>query len=55
MSNAELDPRGQGPDAPWHLIGSRKPVFDEGGGDETFPLFIIDDLLEREFFAQLVQ
>jgi carotenoid cleavage dioxygenase len=29
MSNVELDPRGQGPDAPWHLIGSRKPVFDE--------------------------
>ncbi|MBW2397184.1 MAG: carotenoid oxygenase family protein [Deltaproteobacteria bacterium] len=31
MSNStvELDPRGQGPDAPWHLTGSRKPVFDE--------------------------
>jgi carotenoid cleavage dioxygenase-like enzyme len=31
MSNpkVELDPRGQGPDAPWHLIGSRKPVFEE--------------------------
>ena len=27
--SAELDPRGQGPDAPWHLIDSRKPVFDE--------------------------
>jgi len=27
--SVELDPRGQGPDAPWHLIGSRKPVFDE--------------------------
>jgi carotenoid cleavage dioxygenase len=27
--SAELDPRGQGPDAPWHLIGSRKPVFEE--------------------------
>ena len=27
--NVELDPRGQGPDAPWHLIESRKPVFDE--------------------------
>ena len=24
-----LDPRGQGPDAPWHLIESRTPVFDE--------------------------
>lgn len=23
------DPRGEGPNAPWHLIGSRKPVFDE--------------------------
>ena len=31
MSSApvELDPRGQGPDAPWHVSGSRKPVFDE--------------------------
>jgi carotenoid cleavage dioxygenase-like enzyme len=29
MSSVELDPRGEGPDAPWHLIGSRKPVFEE--------------------------
>ena len=29
MSRVELDPRGQGPDAPWHLVGSRKPVFEE--------------------------
>ena len=29
MSSVELDPRGQGPDAPWHLIGSREPVFEE--------------------------
>jgi len=31
MSSApvERDPRGEGPDAPWHLIGSRKPVVDE--------------------------
>lgn len=28
-SKLELDPRGQGPDAPWHLIESRTPVFDE--------------------------
>jgi len=28
-SNLQLDPRGQGPDAPWHLIESRAPVFDE--------------------------
>lgn len=28
-STVELDPRGQGPDAPWHLVGSRKPVFEE--------------------------
>ena len=28
-TDVELDPRGQGPDAPWHLIESRKPVFDE--------------------------
>ncbi len=27
--SVELDPRGQGPDAPWHLIGGRKPVFEE--------------------------
>jgi carotenoid cleavage dioxygenase len=24
-----LDPRGQGPDAPWHVTGSRRPVHDE--------------------------
>ena len=31
MSSApvELDPRGQGPDVPWHLSGSRQPVFEE--------------------------
>ena len=29
QSKVERDPRGQGPDAPWHLIGSREPVFDE--------------------------
>ena len=28
-TNPVLDPRGQGPDAPWHLIESRTPVFDE--------------------------
>ncbi len=28
-SPVERDPRGQGPDAPWHLQGSRTPVFDE--------------------------
>jgi len=34
-SRVELDPRGQGPDAPWHLIGSRKPVFEESTVTET--------------------
>ena len=29
MSKVDLDPRGQGPNAPWHLIRSRKPVFEE--------------------------
>ncbi|MGI9602474.1 MAG: carotenoid oxygenase family protein [Acidimicrobiales bacterium] len=28
-TDVELDPRGQGPDAPWHVIESRAPVFDE--------------------------
>jgi carotenoid cleavage dioxygenase-like enzyme len=28
-TEVELDPRGQGDDAPWHLVGSRKPVRDE--------------------------
>ncbi|MDH4170493.1 MAG: carotenoid oxygenase family protein [Acidimicrobiia bacterium] len=28
-TEVELDPRGQGPDAPWHVIESRAPVFDE--------------------------
>ena len=28
-SSVPLDPRGQGPDAPWHLKESRAPVFDE--------------------------
>jgi len=28
-SSVQLDPRGQGPDAPWHVIESRAPVFDE--------------------------
>ena len=28
-SSVPLDPRGQGPDAPWHLRESRAPVFDE--------------------------
>ncbi len=29
ISEVELDPRGQGPDAPWHVIGSRAPRYDE--------------------------
>ncbi|MED5262378.1 MAG: carotenoid oxygenase family protein [Myxococcota bacterium] len=28
-SDVQLDPRGQAPDAPWHLIESRAPVHDE--------------------------
>lgn len=28
-TDVELDPRGQGPNAPWHVTGSRKPVRDE--------------------------
>ncbi|MDG2336345.1 MAG: carotenoid oxygenase family protein [Myxococcota bacterium] len=29
MNEVKLDPRGQGPDAPWHVTGSRAPVRDE--------------------------
>ncbi len=29
MTDVPRDPRGEGPDAPWHLIESRKPVFEE--------------------------
>lgn len=46
MSSApvELDPRGQSPDAPWHLSGSRKPVFEEA----TLTDLVVEGELPRE-------